>query len=232
MNAVNSKAYQEWQSNCQALFTPEHRHPESDRTVQLEDSYSVRLEAYQGKMGEWNLLRLSVNTLFDPNGRAVFTWRNLNDPGFASLFRHANGKRYLVFRVGLYGYSVLELESGKEFHYIPSEAYPQDGEEFRETFIWAEASYDPKSNLLAVCGCIWAAPYSTIVLDFSDPFAEQPVERWLDIHELVDPTYDLYCHMEFARWENGMLCLNCDRVSDDQTEEIRLPAESLKEKLK
>ena len=229
MNAVNSKAYLEWRAKGQALFTPENRHPELDRTVQLEDGYSVRFECYQGKIGEWNP-HLFVCTLFDANGEAVFAWRNLNGVCFANLFRHANGKVYLLFSVDIFGYSVLELESGKDFHYIPSESYPQDEKEFEETFIWCKAAYDPKSGLLAVCGCIWAAPYSTIVLDFSDPFAEQPAERWLDLHGLLDPNYDRYLDIDFARWESGMLYLDCE-AGEGKTEEIHLSVEFLKEKM-
>lgn len=230
MNAINSKAYLEWQTKGQTLFAPENRRPESDLTKELEDGYSVRFESYQGKIGEWDP-RLFVCTLFDANGREVFTWRNLNGVCFAYLFRHANGRRYLLFSIDIFGYSVLELESGKEFHYIPSESYPQNEKDFEETFIWVKAAYDPQSNLLAVDGCIWAEPYSTIVLDFSDPFAEQPVQRWLDVQTLLDPNYDRYLDMDFARWESGALYLKCE-TTRDQTEEIRLPVEWLKEKMK
>lgn len=228
MNAINSKPYLEWHTKGQALFAPENRNPEFDRTVQLEDGYSVRFERYQGKIDEWQP-HLFVNTLFDANGREVFTWHNLNGTCFAYLFRHANGKRYLLFSVDLYGYSVLELESGKEFHYIPSESYPKDDKDFDETFIWCGAAYDPQSNLLAVDGCIWAAQYSTIVLDFSDPLTEQPVQRWLDLHEMIDPD-DRFFAIEYSRWENGMLYLDCE-AGEGKTEEIHLSAEFLKEKM-
>lgn len=63
----------------------------------------------------------------------------------------------MVFRRDLYGYSVYEVESGREMHYIPSQA---------GTFIWTDANYDFQSNLLAVEGCFWASTYSVIVLDF------------------------------------------------------------------
>ena len=64
-------------------------------------------------------------------------------------------------------------------HYVPSCVHPEEGQKVEEVFIWTSADYDPGTDLLAVTGCIWACPYSTIVLDFSCPF-QPPPERWLD----------------------------------------------------
>lgn len=231
MNAVNSKQYQDWKAKCQTLFTPEHRYPYLDRTRDLAEGFSVRFQGYHGKIGDWNL-RVSENTLLDRDGKVRFVWRNLSTDGdFASLFCHANGRHYLVFRVDLYGYSVMELESGKEFHYIPSESYPAEGEQMTETFIWTDADYDPQSNLLAVYGCFWACPYSAILLDFSDPLSEQPAERWFDVQDMIDPDDTIYEEVKCGCWENGELCLKCYRQSDEQLEEIRLTAEQLRENM-
>lgn len=229
MNAVNSKAYQEWQAKCQTLFTPEYRFPGRDRTEKLADGFSVRFQVYHGEIEGRNLLYVSENTLYDKTDKAVFTWRNLDADGeLVSLFRHANGRHYLVFRIDLYGYGVVELESGRELHYIPASAYPEEGESFQETFIWTGADYDPKSSLLAVDGCYWACPASAIVLDFSDPLAEQPVERWFDVRDIVDPEDTTYEDIELVGWDNGVLCLK----GDGESSEIRLTAKEIKEHMK
>ena len=226
MNAVNSKPYQEWHAKCQTLFKPEYRFPSWDRTEKLADGFSVRFQVYHGEIDGRNLLYVSENTLFDKEDKAVFTWRNLDVDGeFASLLCHANGRHYLVFRIDLYGYGVVELESGRELHYIPAAAYPEEGETFRETFIWTGADYDPQSSLLAVDGCYWACPASTMVLDFSDPLAEQPAERWFDVRDIIDPDYDIYEDIELVSWENGVLCLR----GDGEANAIRLTAKELKE---
>ena len=50
--------------------------------------------------------------------RDRYAWRNMDTDGeFCSLFRHRNGKHYLIFRTELYGYSVLEVESGQAVSY-------------------------------------------------------------------------------------------------------------------
>ena len=212
---------------CLSLFTPEHRHPELDHTEELPDGFFVRFQSFNGEIGKFRL-RMSESVLFDKDGRGRFFWRNLDDDGeFASLIHHANGKHYLVFRFDLYGYGVLELESLQDIRYFPPQSFPADREDFKETFIWTGVNYDPHSNLLAVSGCYWACPYSVVVLDFSAPLTEQPVERWLDVHGIIDPDYGIYDDIAFDRWENGVLCLKGDGALGD----IRLTAEELKENL-
>ena len=130
----------------------------------------------------------SESELLDNEGKVRYVWRNLDTDGeFCSLFRHRNGKYYLIFRTELYGYSVLEVESGQEMHYVPACVHPEEGQKAEEVFIWTGADYDPGADLLAVTGCIWACPYSTIVLDFSCPLQPQPPEHWLDLRHIVDP---------------------------------------------
>lgn len=227
MNAVYSKQYKTWKEKCSVLFVPEHRLPSLDRTIELADGFSVCFQFYTGEIDGLHL-HASENKLLDREGQVCYTWRNLNnDCEFASLFQHRNGQHYLLFRIDLYGYGVYELESKAEFHYIPSEAYPEEGEKFQETFIWTSADYDAQSNLLAVCGCFWACPLSVIILDFSNPLREQPVEQWFDMTSLLDPDYELYDGIEFDRWEKGELCLRGDNLLTNETEELRLSLKQL-----
>ena len=213
---------------CLSLFTPEHRHPEFDYTEELADGFSVRFQVYSGKIGFFNM-KMSENTLYNKDGRALFFWRNTDDDGeFAALIHHSNGKHYLVFRFDLYGYGVLELESGHEMCYMPTQSFPAVREDFKETFIWTDVHYDPESNLLAVSGCYWACPYSVVVVDFSDPLTEQPVERWFDVSSTIDPDYEIYDVIDFDRWESGVLCLK----GEGEPSDIRLTAEQLREALK
>ena len=89
--------------------------PQQDEQFPLTDGYSVRSKAYchDGDL----YLNGSENELLDKEGRVRYAWRNLDTDGeFCSLFRHRNGKHYLIFRTELYGYSVLEVESGQEMH--------------------------------------------------------------------------------------------------------------------
>lgn len=228
MNAIHSEQYRDWQEKCQALFAPEHRFPDMDRTEELADGFSVCFQVWHGEIDGRNLY-ISENRLFDKDGKVRFTWRNLDGIGFASLVSHTNGQHYLIFNIDLYGYGIWELESGQELRYIPSQAYPEKEKDFEETFIWASADYEPQSNLLAVCGCFWAWPYSTIVLDFSDPLAVHPSESWLDVRNLFDPDCTTYNHVEFAGWEKDTLCLDCDRQDNDQQEKVYLTVKELQD---
>ncbi len=158
-----------------------------------------------------------------------YAWRNLDTDGeFCSLFRHRNGTHYLIFRTELYGYSVLDVERGQEMHYVPACVHPEEGQKPEEVFIWTSADYDPDSDLLAVTGCIWACPYSTIVLDFSCPLQPQPPERWLDLRHIVDPDDTRFDDIEFVRWEEGILVLRGSDAEDDQRKEVRVSMEQLK----
>lgn len=225
MNAIKNKTYQEWCTKCQVLFTSEHRTPNMDKIQNLIDGFSVSFQTFHGEINECNLF-VSENTLLDQAGKVIYKWRNLDTGGqFATMFLHSNGRRYLVFRVDLYGYGVLELESGKELNYIPAEAYPEDSEKFNETFIWTDVTYDPESDLLAVSGCYWACPNSAIIVDFSEPLSAQPADCWLDIRDIVDSEYTNYDHIDVLGWKNGVLSLCVDG------HEVCLTGKDLKEKI-
>lgn len=230
MNIAYEKRYQDWRTQYEHLFAPENRSPQQDEQFQLPDGYSVRSKAYFHN-GD---LRLngSENELLDKAGKVRYAWRNLDtDAEFCSLFRHRNGNHYLIFRTELYGYSVLEVESGQEMHYVPACVHPEEGQKGEEVFIWAGADYDSNSNLLAVTGCIWACPYSTIVLDFSCPLQPQPPERWLDLRRIVDPDDTRFDDIEFVRWEDDVLILQGSDVEDGQWRAFRVAVEQLKAEL-
>ncbi|MDE7430520.1 MAG: hypothetical protein K2N34_01155 [Lachnospiraceae bacterium] len=94
----------------------------------------------------------------------------------------------------------MEIETLRDFHFIPYEAYPANGDKFQETFIFTGVKYNPADNMLAVSGCYWACPSSVILLDFTNPLKEQDCESWIDIHEIIDADYDIYEDIDFERW--------------------------------
>lgn len=104
------------------------------------------------------------------NDELIFEWKNIDGHSrMAKIIEHSDGNKYFIFDEALYGYSVLNMNNMESVHYIPSKSYRECADAFQETFIWCEPHYDKASNLLAVEGCIWAEPYSIIVLDFSNP---------------------------------------------------------------
>lgn len=225
-NIVYEKCYQDWRAQYDSLFAPENRCHQQDGQIPLIDGYSVRSKAYFHS-GELNLSG-SENELLDKEGKVRYAWRNLDTDGeFCSLFRHRSGKHYLIFRTELYGYSVLEVESGQEMHYIPSCVHPGEGQKAEEVFIWTSADYAPSHDLLAVTGCIWACPYSTIVLDFSQPLRPQPLDHWLDVRRVVDPDNSRFDDIEFVGWEDGALILRGSDAEDGRWKEIRVSVAQL-----
>ena len=229
-NIAYEKRYRDWRAQYDALFVPGNRFPSQDDQFPLTDGYSVRSKAYCHQGGLY--LNGSENELLDKEGRVRYAWRNLGTDGeFCSLFRHRNGTHYLIFRTELYGYSVLDVERGQEMHYVPAYVHPEEGQKAEEVFIWTSADYDPGTDLLAVTGCIWACPYSTIVLDFSCPLQPQPPEHWLDLRHVVDPDDTRFDDIEFARWESdGLLLRGCD-TEDGRWKEVRVPMEQLRAEL-
>lgn len=113
----------------------------------------------------------------------------------------------------------------KGVHYIPQESASFDDEHFDETFIWCQPYYDPASSLLAVDGCIWAVPYSVIVLDFSDPMKIKEASHWIDLSG--DVNSDIYDETEFSSWEHDTLV--CSVYQDEKKEPRQFSITNLKE---
>ena len=140
----------------------------------------------------------------------VFEWKFIGaSPRNASIIHHANGRTYLLYYEDLYGYSVLELSSMQSVHYIPQESYETDKSRFEETVIWVVPHYDPESGLLAVEGCIWAALYTVLVVDFSDPMRIVEAGQWLDLNGDIDIGH--YDEINFIEWNADSLV--CDTGS-------------------
>ncbi len=232
MNAFDFMHYLDQRRRFSAVFAPEYWSDRPERLTQLGDGLLVRTRYYNGMPPSCGYrLHASESTLWDGSGKALYTWQNLNDSGdFCQLVRHRNGSRYLVFRCDLYGYSVLELETGRDCHYLPLESEPERREDFRETFLWTGVDYHRQSGLLAVKGCYWACPTSTVVLDFEHPLT--PQERWLELHELLDPGYDRYDDLLFDGWDGEKaLLLRGFSVETLQYEPLSVPIATLKQML-
>lgn len=229
-NVAYEKRYKDWRRHYDYLFVQANRRPKQDECINLIDGYVVNSEAYVYE-GDINFYG-SENKLLNKNGEVLYVWRNLDsDAEFCTMFRHKNGKHYLIFRIELYGYSVFELESRTEVHYVPSKVHPNEGQKSEEVFIWTSADYDADSNFLAVTGCIWACPYSTIEIDFSEPLSVQGEEKWLDVRKVVDSDNSIFDDIEFVRWESDVLLLRGNNVEDGQWKEVCVSVEQLQMEL-
>ena len=230
MNAFDTLHYQEQRRCFSAVFAPDYLSDRLERTTRLEDGLTVQTRYYNGMPPSCRYqIHASENTLLDGDRKALYRWQNLNDSGdFCRLIHHRNGNRYLVFRCDLYGYSVLELETGRDSHYLPLESEPEKQADFRETFLWTGAEYHRESGLLAVPGCYWACPNGTLLLDFSDPLEEQDWAEWLDIQSVVDPDLDEYDDIDLERFgPDGLLYFKTTSAEDGAPGAFTIPAEQV-----
>ena len=196
----------------------------AEKTNILSDIYEVRYYIVQEKMPEGSLdapFFGAVCRLFK-NNEEIFQWKSIYGISRTSqIIKHTNGKSYLIFTEDLYGYSVLELETLKSIHYLPECSY-REGEDFDETFIWIEMFYNSYNNMLAVSGCIWAAPYSVVLVDFSDPLKIVTAKNWFDIRMPIDPNYMKYGHIDFKEWDKDrLICIS------ENGEEIMIDCNSI-----
>ncbi len=203
MNIAYTEQYEFLLKKYDSIFRPEHRHTyRSEEYIHpLSEEFFIRTCYYEEELDGFHI-HASENFLQNYSGRTLYTWRNLNDDAeFSNLICHSNGRHYLIFRRDLYGYSVFELETMQEFHYIPHQAYPAKGEKFSETFIWIGVEYDVCTNLLAVEGCYWACPSSVVFLDYTNPLGEHGCEEWIDLRELIDADYTTYDELAVSKWD-------------------------------
>lgn len=226
MNVYHTPQYQNFRREHAFLFSEDCLCQRPGKEPELLQGWTVCTSRYQG-----GVYRAARHQLLDSGGQVVYTWDNINDDGeFYRLFPHANGNHYLVFREDLYGYSVLEVETGRTMHYIPEKSWPLDSRQGEETFIWTNVAYDAATNLLAVSGCYWACPNGTLLLDFADPLAEQDWKVWLDVQNVVDPDYDLYDDINLERFgKNGLLHFKTFSAEDGSPGGFTLPADRILE---
>ena len=224
MNVYHTPQYQSFRREHAFLFSEDCLCQRPGKEPELPQGWTVCTSRYQG-----GLYRAARHQLLDSGGQVVYTWDNINDDGeFYQLLPHANGNHYLVFREDLYGYSVLEVETGRTMHYIPEKSWPLDGRQGEETFIWTNVAYDAATNLLAVWGCYWACPNSMVFLDFSDPLSEQDCGCWVEMHEIMDPDYDLFDDIDMINWNvRGWTCFECTSATDAGRTEELVPQEKI-----
>nr|WP_314380299.1 hypothetical protein [uncultured Campylobacter sp.] len=237
-NAVNSAQYQARIKQAEALF--EEQNFTQRQTINLGSGYEIVKDAYRlGAAsfggGEYALFGApqikSLRRIDDGNGscvahlksRAIKSWRCIDDRAeFFSLFRHANGKFYLVFRQDLYGYSVLELDRGRMMRFVP-DAWTLG----KESFILSGARYLRDWDALVVSGCYWGAPNGVHLVSFAEPMSEE--QRYVDVLDCIQGGYDIYEQADFASFEGNELSLKCFRADALRYENVKISREQYRE---
>lgn len=210
-NVAYTPEYREYRKKYDKLFHSDYFVEEEISS--LSDDLFLKSRYYQGTLEGCNMY-MSENMLMNYSDQVIYTYRNIDDAAeFSTLISHSNGKKYLIFRTELYGYSVFDIEEKKDFHYVP---------DAKESFIWTAVFYNPENNILLVSGCFWAAPFGLIMLDFTNPMEET---KWIDIAERIDEGYNKYDDCNFLQWEGKNLKLELDEPDAAGMKEIIIPEE-------
>jgi hypothetical protein len=171
---------------------------QSEELVAISDKYSAHIRHYfydsDDPQYPYNLRGREIE-LMNKAGKVIYTYHS-EDSSFA-VFSHQDGKDYFIFKRDLYGYSVLDLETMQDYHFVPAESFPPGA---GETFIWCDFHYNPINNILAVGGCYWAGHDSIVLVDFSDPMHDN---RQVDVYEFTDMGYVFLGDIiDFAEWND------------------------------
>ena len=200
------------------LFDPSCYRGEERLELDSEISILQKHFVYEDKNEKYPCgLEGSKNIVFR-NDKAIYSFNAMDDIWHFWTFAHQNGHEYLVFKRGLYGYSVLDLSTMRDYHYYPAGSFP-DG----ETFIWTDVHYNPANNIMAVGGCYWACPYSIVLMDFSNPMGDAPQ---IDIGDLITKGHGCYGDIAFIAWEGTDLILKLNGPAGPaQQEDGRISSE-------
>ena len=217
-NAAQADSYKQQLERCAPLFAAENLKNTEEQA--LTSTHTITIREYAGRVNDRNLC--GSECILSQSGQPFAQWQSVsNSAVFYRVIHHSNGREYLIFRQDLYGYSVLDLESGESLRFYPEASL--GGKGFRETFIWTDVMYNTVTNVLAVDGCYWACPYSLHLFDFAEPMSESP--RYVDMIECFEGGYDVYDDISFVAWDGGDLSVTRYVVESRTKEPVTLAPE-------
>ncbi len=205
-NVAYTKEYVEYRKQFDYIFVDKYKN-DDDEVKSLSDGKHTLVTSYYNDESH-EVLQYNVSTsktrVLDSSGATVAEVRNISySVDFFSEVEHSNGKRYLLFSIDLYGYSIMDLSNYKVYHYIPEESFKSN-----ETFIWTDVRYCSKNNILAVEGCFWACPSSVEFYEFAKP-EEFPLKRICTSYEMADEL-DIDSDVTPLRWnDDGRIVIEC-----------------------
>lgn len=196
-NVAYTSEYQDYRSKFNYIICDENLYKTENK--ELSYDYTLIIKYYQDN--SWKKASLKPKCcsaqLINKKEEVIYSTQNIYGDAFFNLIEHKDGNQYLIFRIDLYGYSVLNLSTMKDYHFIPDE---------KETFIWTRTNYNRNTNLLTAEGCFWACPSGIFVVDFSDP-TSLPLPEF-DLNRFLD--YDKYEGIDFINWDdNDNLVIKC-----------------------
>lgn len=147
--------------------------------VSPSGAFLLAIDRYATGPRTWQYSRGLVTRVSD--GKVIADVKRNYGHFLHSWVQHPNGKEYLLCGEDYQGYMVVELSSADVKIHLPCSAENGGG------FCWAAIRPSPDGTVLAVQGCIWAAPYDLVFYDFSEPLNLPLVEigRVEEIGEMI-----------------------------------------------
>lgn len=157
-------------------FVPENENTQCrSEHVSPSGKYKLTVSSFSTREGSWNYTRGKVFKVGSDEPIAVID-RNYSAFPFSWIEDHPNQHAYLIAGEDYQGQTVVELDTGKRRDHLGEDA------EKGFAFCWSEHRFDPKSMILAVCGCYWACPYEFRFFDF-----RSPMDLWPELEMFEKP---------------------------------------------
>lgn len=217
MNAASTLRFQEYMKKQKELIIKETKwEPTEFKT--LSNSWKVE-GMHRDRAIEYHLL--------NNKGEVKHEWLNLDSQvPQVELISHSNGSDYLIYHINLYGISVFNLSNLENYDYYPERSFPVEEKDFKESFIWTNTFYHPKSNLIVFFGCFWAAPYTGMIADFTDPMNITD-DKWFDLQDFVDESRDEFMIDDVIGWNDDSLKMRIENQNDSSMKEVVYTIENL-----
>jgi hypothetical protein len=170
--------YRKKRRGIEQIFSPESRLADSSK-ISVSRSGHFQLETCRYSTGPktWNYSRGIVTRIAD--GQIIADVKRNFGHFWHAWVQHASGSEYLLCGEDYQGYSVINLTTGASRVYFPEVGYYGGG------FCWTAAYPSPDTQILAVDGCIWAAAYEIVFLDFRNP-DDLPLRELARVENIVD----------------------------------------------
>lgn len=164
--------------NAQLDLKTEHQSPSG--------KYRLEVVPYKTGKNTWNY---TCGVIFQGKRKITEVRRNYSRFPFAFVENHPNGHDYLICGEDYQGQTIVELDTGKRISSVPH------AKRFGAGFCWVKITPSPDGTMLAVEGCVWAAPYEVLIVDFTNPM-DPP---WLELHR--ESKYEHFCG-----WDDDKSC--------------------------
>jgi len=174
MKVSTTEEYERMRQAVEAYFVESNRLADSHKSITSPSGkYILDIDGYSTKPGSWTYSRGSVRRFGDSRLIADVK-RNYGHFPYCWI-EHPNSNEYLICGEDYQGYTIINLTQEVVQNYLPPEGLTGGA------FCWVAYYPSPDNLILAVEGCIWAAPFEIRFYDLSNPDSLPLLQlAWID----------------------------------------------------